>query len=409
MRLVPFTKDKSTSYSYSFNFTYLTIKEQKAITSDVANYGLHSDGLLGWQSCVRPPHAHASLQEEVLQNGIASLSKRCWDNIVKDAHRHHQTDHCRKSYIANTDHNNDARRFYFHPSHFGYTDGDIITEKHIQCIIIYCTQDVFQSRYTATYLPWKEGETWKDIKHRHMHVYHFARGLREAVEVFGTLYREGHIESVYHGIEQEMVFHGMQANIYCPLSTTTSEAVAIAFANQYGLVLELKPNATLKYFECALFSKYSNEQEVLFIGGLDRLNFVNIRNSITCCDYREYINAVRMIDSMTRGLWFSEEITMIDKQRVKRLKMITTRLVEHQLSKSKEQYSKWNKCPVYVDQLLDGICSHKHKLRLHWETINTDILDEAEVLPDGNVGYLGYECLSSYLCHKDADGMTLNL
>eukprot|EP01083_Nonionella_stella_P166663 557861_1 len=413
----------STAYSYSFNFTYLTLQEQDAMVSNIPGfspyYALHSDGLFGRQSCVFPPHAHASLKEEVLQNEIATISTRCWDNTVKDAHRHQQTAHCRESFIANTDNNNDYRRFYFHPSHFGYKDGDIITEKHIQCIIIYCSQDVFQSKYTATYRPWEKGETWKDIKHRHMNFYHFARGLREAVEVFGTLYREGNIESVYHGIEQEMIFNGMQANIYSPLSTTTSEAVAIAFANQYGLVLELKPNATLKYFECALFSKYSNEQEVLFIGGLDRLNFVNIRNSITCCDYREYINPLRMIDTMTYGVFFSEKITKwqnrsqlkIDEERIKRLKAVSKRLVEHQLSKSEEsgRYSKWDDCPAYVDQLLHGMCSHKHKLWLDWETMNTDLLDEVEVLPDGNVGYLGYACFSPYFCHKGLEGMDLNL
>eukprot|EP01083_Nonionella_stella_P111416 326754_1 len=136
----------STAYSYSFNFTYLTLQEQDAMVSNIPGfspyYALHSDGLFGRQSCVFPPHAHASLKEEVLQNEIATISTRCWDNTVKDAHRHQQTAHCRESFIANTNNNNDYRRFYFHPSHFGYKDGDIITEKHIQCIIIYCSQDV---------------------------------------------------------------------------------------------------------------------------------------------------------------------------------------------------------------------------------------------------------------------------
>eukprot|EP01083_Nonionella_stella_P017274 48297_1 len=411
------------SYSYSFNFTYCTVDDEAGFDEKVSDlrHGRHSDGLMGWESVVTPKYH--SLKDEVLNNEIASINMHFWNKTVKEGKLHHATAYCRNSYVANTNNNNDYRRFYFHPCHFGYKDGvSSIEQKHIQCIIIYCGQDEFQMKYSASYRAKDKNEGWKEIKARHTHFYHFARTIREAVEVFGTLYRDGDIESIYHGIDKEMIFDGMQARIYSPLSTTTSENVAQIFADSHGLILELKPNATVKYFECGIFSRFANEQEILFIGGIDLVNFVNIKNVIQCCDFRPYVTALRMIDTMIHGLLFSENITkepqkdeliVVDEHRVKKLQSLTKRLVEHQLSKSDQtipsKYRKYDDLPEYIDHLLEGVCARKHKVWYDWDTMNYGLLNEMEVLHDGNVGYLGYDCLFQYLCNEHYAGIDLNV
>ena len=166
-------------------------------------------------------------------------------------------------------------------------------------IILILNKQDFQYKYSSTYRltdnDYTNSHNFNDIinviKKKHQNFHHFAKNLREAIEVFGKVYALGQTSRVYHGINQEMLFNSMSAYIFGPFSTTCDDQVALNFATNNGLIIEIVPNAHLKYFECFWLSKYSYEQELLFIGGLQPLQFVNITNMMQINNnFRELIN-----------------------------------------------------------------------------------------------------------------------
>ena len=180
---------------------------------------------------------------------------------------------------------------------------------------------------------------------------------------------------MYHGINQNMVFNSMSAEIFSVLSTTFTWDVALQFANNKGLVIELVPYAAVKYFDCCWISKYSNECELLFIGGYGILHFENITNVVTCENYKEYLISLRIIDTMLNGYFFDYDLSISQKHFYRNgfvaidlsilgkyddipesIKLRTKRLIEHELYRySKKNYKKYINLHPYIDQLLHNI------------------------------------------------------
>ena len=71
----------------------------------------------------------------------------------------------------------------------------------------------------------------------------WAKKLREAVECYGTSFKESQISDFYHGISGKMVFDGFQQRFCAPTSTTLQWQTALTFAQQNGedgIIITLK-------------------------------------------------------------------------------------------------------------------------------------------------------------------------
>jgi hypothetical protein len=57
-------------------------------------------------------------------------------------------------------------------------------------------------------------DNFESIKQRHRNFHHFAKNLRESVDVFGTIYHNGNIKRMYHGIDKQMIFNNENKIIF---------------------------------------------------------------------------------------------------------------------------------------------------------------------------------------------------
>eukprot|EP01084_Bolivina_argentea_P183658 316877_1 len=398
-------------YSYSFPFLYKhRFKDLNKI-------------FFSWRvSQLYVPKHYGSLKDELISNEICTISIDQWDNSSEQAQYLQNTKNA-KTLRANTDYYKNYTNSHNHPINFGYKDGSCITFKHLLCVYIYCNFDVLQCKFSETFRKMHEHETLPNVIKRHANYYHFARFLKETIEVFGIQYKFGGIKRMYHGINRKMVFDSTSAFIYAPLSTSYEWTVAVNFCNNSGLIVEFVPDCNLKYFCCNWISQYPSEAELLFIGGHDKMHIVNITDSVGKY-YTEYCKSLRIIDDMTHGLFSWNDPTdfhrlnEIDTSSValpklsslsQRTKKLCVVLIHEQLRKNGYQiesiYSNLNEYPL---QLLHRMSLTKQTIKINWKAMNIDVLRDVDLKWSGG-GYIGYSFLRSLFCSKGYQGIILNV
>ena len=159
-----------------------------------------------------------------------------------------------------------------------------------------------------------DNDDFQSIYKRHQNFHWFAKYIYETVNVFGTQYEEGDVTKMYHGINKKMIFDGMNADIFTVLSTTSEINVALTFADEEGMVIELIPSGQCKYFDCCWISNFKNEAELLFVSGFNGIHFENITNVSTGEWFKEFIVSLRIIDTVTYGDYFNYDATISHKR-----------------------------------------------------------------------------------------------
>eukprot|EP01084_Bolivina_argentea_P180318 311530_1 len=246
---------------------------------------------------------------------------------------------------------------------------------------------------------------------RNSNFHFFTKYLMETINIFGTQHKKGNIKTFYHGINKNVLFECTSSCIYGPLSTTSSFCVAVNFTNNNnGLILELRPFPSLKYFSCAWLSAYSNESEFFFIGGLEVFTFVNITNANMGCDYRHFVKAISIIDCLANGDFFDDDKTMFNKSSpwnplpvsvgTKKLnptdKTLVVKLIKHEL-----KIEKYENLTEYIANLFHHICINKKQITINFTTMNTERMDTWK-------GYIGYLFLKHMFCHSAYESINFN-
>eukprot|EP01084_Bolivina_argentea_P072067 130890_1 len=289
-----FTNKKKNLLQYSYSFPFVYKKQFQHLQTMY----------YGWKVCeLYVPSKHETLKDELVSNLIHCITLQSWNIVVSKAKYLKNTLNARKSYAKTHTYYPKAQHSFSHPIHFGYTDGSEITLNHLIVLRIYCEMDKLQSKFTETYRKINSQQTMQDIIRIHANFHHFAKYLKECIEVFGTEYKDGVVKRMYHGIDKEMTFDSTTADIFGPLSTTYNWTVGVQFSQSMGLVLELVPYPALKYFQCDWVSPFSAEGELLFIAGYGSMYFVNITNAFGY-QYDKYINALRIIETLSNGQYF---------------------------------------------------------------------------------------------------------
>ena len=410
----------NTNYSYSFPFTYLDKfkNDQQTIVfgGKICDYHVASKYL--------------SLKEELtcsLNLCFISISK--WNYSMDKVKKHIQTQYA-KGLIANTKEYHTSYQHQFnHPIHFGHLDSDLIPLNHLMAIYLYTEYDQLQYKFSETYRKIHDHESLKSVINRHSNYYHFARYIKETIEVFGTKYSYGYNDKMYHGINKQMIFNGINAQVYGPLSTSVNEMVAIQFTKGTGMIIELIPNPSNKYFVCNLISPYPGEQEILMgfgqYGG--NIQLQNIKTGLGD-NYKHYIPMLRMLETMTGGKYFMYDpsdilrLTTRDGKwiengrnvKINKLRLLDSTdetifgiLICHQLALNgyKEKYTNieqrsiyiklYNKqmdqAGIFIKQLLNNISNKTKHIQINMNTMNNYILDEcSNLFIDGVGGYIGY-------------------
>eukprot|EP01083_Nonionella_stella_P044138 118960_1 len=305
------------AHSFSYNFIYLDPRK----TSNPHRkdeYGRSAMDLY-----VAPKYC--TFKEELLHNHISCIDRYTWATVNHEAQVQMRSNRYRV--ITAT-----LRLDDYHPIYNGYKQGDRMEIKHLICVILYCSEDMLQNAYSETYRN-RENETFSEVKHRHANFHHFAKALKEAVEVFGTFYGQSgcNVKAFYHGVNAEMMFYSTNFKIHTVLSTTTKYKVSRQFASDNGLIVAMVPAPMLKYLDVRWLSKYPDECECLFIGGDKPMQLMDIIPNMQHY-FKEYITAIRVIDRMLDGVYFAH-ISL-------EIKALTCMLIEHEASRYMPQYRK---------------------------------------------------------------------
>ena len=201
-----------------------------------------------------------------------------------------------------------------------------ITLQHIIAITLYTDFTNLSSEFTTSFRKLSSSESDESLKSRHRAFGHWARLLRESVEVWGTPFCDALQHKVfYHGINKQMVFPGFKQKFCSPTSCTLSLEVAAGFANSSGydngIVISIKNNNfAISFFDCKPWSRFPWELEVLFVGGFQAME---INGLITINDgksYSKYIEAIQRFQIvMIQNERISEKITKENVQIIDQL------------------------------------------------------------------------------------------
>eukprot|EP01084_Bolivina_argentea_P203239 347155_1 len=305
------------SYSYSFNY-WDNCKD----CTDISYNDLTYDDLY-----VANKYKFSNLKEELFnhEKDFRLGTINVWFGY---SHEYIQTPAAKMLSAKSAKYWTATSHFPDHPSKYGYDENKCITQQNMTTIVIYCNEDIFQANFSETYRAITDNEPLVNIKDRHSAYYWFAKLLRETVSVYGIQYKDGKESRMYHGATGEMLLDGFQCQIFGVLSTSSRLHVAQRFSSNPGLVLEMVPDPYLKYFDCAPWSLFTYEWELLFVGGCAMMNIINIRNignklnvnnviemmEIDIDDELKdeyYFQALRIIDTMTNGVYYDNDPTNV--------------------------------------------------------------------------------------------------
>eukprot|EP01084_Bolivina_argentea_P310706 537678_1 len=366
------------------------------------------------------PNKYSSLKEELTQNTVIRITYLQFQNELAKANQFKQTNYCKtiRSFVLPFD--------VFHSNkHFGIPNDTEIFSEHLLAIIIYCAYTNLQFEFSKSYRGENPDDNLYQVKQVHSNFHHFGRLLRECVELFGKRQDKDETRIFYHGTSKKFTFKNTSALIFGPLSTTSVWEVAVCFSNYQGLILELYPHWQMPYFDCCWLSDFSNEGELLFVGGKGPMVLLNITDANIGNDYRIFTTALGIIDTMLEGYYFESDRTVSELVNTTALdlplkvlqnraapikdivKYFVIKLMKHELNRYEpKKYHKYAEIPPYIDELLHMMCVNRDHVCIDWKAMNVHI---AERYDHVGCGYQGYLFLKDIICHKDKEWINLKL
>eukprot|EP01084_Bolivina_argentea_P273135 465192_1 len=336
-----------------------------------------------------------TFKEEMTSNKLVCINSVSWSGLFAKADNYSKTIIAKSRVCQRVD----SDRYY------GIKHNESISIQHIAAILVYCNFDKLQAAFSETFrIPeekypnidyWlskfvdiknfrnKFKETvgsWlvlRQVKNKHSHYYWLARLLRECVECFGLKWTsEQHTNiNLYRGLSTQLSFSTVNAYIKGPFSCTLDYDVAVNFSAGNGMILDISINTRewqyralttqsipqLFCFDCALWSDYISEQEILFLGGARKFKFNTIIEVTSGVNYQHYCTGLRqMTYNMSNGdsSHFSQLRDKMAKTKDE-LQMVF-RLLSHQIYQHCPDYSlahKFKNIPKRIDDILHQQCN----------------------------------------------------
>eukprot|EP01083_Nonionella_stella_P058754 153838_1 len=275
------------------------------------------------------PHYH-SLKDEVTQNDVR-MTIQSYDIAYKKAKHYYD---CKYQGVL-SDVNGSEMQLY-----------------HVLALSIYCNYDIIQFEFSKTYRNWQD----------HKKYFHFGKTMKEAVQWFGTTIKHGTRTEFYHGINQLLVPPvfvgdlGKGISNYCPLSTSSVQAVAESFARNDGLIITFGGHtSTARYFSLAELSQYTYEREYLFLQNKQEMQITNIVRPSPYMDYKETLDGLKVLDRILEQTRYDihENIGF------------TIKILNHQLKLNSNIEDKSG----YAQRLLDVYFKNKDKMNINCQIL----------------------------------------
>eukprot|EP01084_Bolivina_argentea_P114012 203083_1 len=334
-----------------------------------------------------------NFKDEMLNNKICKIDEIQWSNLMDQANCHILTQYA-KHHVCTLKTTANCYEFKI---------GQNIHQNHLLAIMLYCNYTLLQSKFTETFRKLK-GETNEELKDRHRNFYFWSRYLRECIECFGmkeTLSntrndRLGVVEfllnlvekTVYHGVNKHFIFAAISALIKGPLSTTTSFAVALNFASNQGLVLEMDMKDFYRWkdantdstvsaaacFDCRYVSAFTNESEILFVGGYAQFDFKSILTPLGH-NYGKYLKGIKQ---MCCNMATVADYDILNFPKTSEEKQMVFRLLSHELFKHVPNHpiaNEWVGCPDYIKTILSNHVNSIKQIVFRNLSIDNEVID----------------------------------
>ena len=113
---------------------------------------------------------------------------------------------------------------------------------------------------------------------------------------------------------------------------------------------------------CSFFSDYPAERECLFIGGIPIMVITNIVNMTQKNEgnYRKYIQAINVINSIFKGTFNKARIRDIDED----LELLCVKLLNVDIDDAKDP-----NIPDYIEKLLENYCLNLRNIVILWDDV----------------------------------------
>eukprot|EP01084_Bolivina_argentea_P088680 160092_1 len=204
---------------------------------------------------------HSSFKEELITNDVCRINSEQFNMEYQKA-RIHFSSYYRKRYHSK------------------------MGVEHILALMFYCNYSELSYRFSKTYRDYWDGNNVINV---HSNYYFLGKYLDEAVNIHGTSITDGKIKRFYHGTSEKLLFHAewfpAKRSMNCPLSTTSSFAVAVNFAVN-GIIIEFQQYHDLskqsftssKYYSTRWLSDYGYENEYLFLNQREHAQGLSVEN-----------------------------------------------------------------------------------------------------------------------------------
>jgi len=201
--------------------------------------------------------------------------------------------------------------------------------------------------------------------------------FREAIELFGCL-DDRHIQEsgpFFCGVDCIMVIPSFCIRLCGPTSTSKQIEVAMNFAKDSGIILELNNNGHifgkwLPLFDCSWLSNFAHEDERVFCGGWMTIRLEGIRIVDTEQHHRMIIHALFVLDCMLSGAYMDHNVEenlklmQLNKKEVKMLKILLM-----------DEPNTWSFDPYIIDTFKFYV-KQKKQIKIMWELFGLNQFDD---------------------------------
>eukprot|EP01083_Nonionella_stella_P018442 51392_1 len=180
-------------------------------------------------------------------------------------------------------------------------EGQRIKIDHLVAAKVYTDYTKLQKEFKKHCRLLNENDTEKQVALQNTKIAHFCRLLKELVTYFGERNEE---LKLYHGIDKKMIFPRCNFSVFMALSMTTDVNIATCFQNDQGIILQVtrKNNAAANSFDMSWLSRYKNEKEQFFYGGLLEIYRLKWTFRTKSRWIKNEIIALRMLQSIFHSL-----------------------------------------------------------------------------------------------------------
>eukprot|EP01084_Bolivina_argentea_P303272 523565_1 len=283
-----------------------------------------------------------SLKEELTTNNICVLTVEQFNHEYQKALIHFNSAHCKNTYRP-------FENDYFQKH---------IEIQHLLSLMVYCNYTNFQYLFSKTY---RENKGF-----RHKNFYWMGRNLKMCVHLFGTNQKS----TFYHGIGKKLLFPkflGYNASnflghpsidIYCPLSTSSSLAVATNFTNDNnGIIVHFENRTGGKYFSLSWLSDFPGEHEYLFIQGTGSLLIGNIIDVCNGFEYNLMLSALHKLHMITCGLCPNMKYSV---------SVLIEAIIANQISKVVSCYQSFKSLTEYAEKMIISCLQKKKQIEIDY-------------------------------------------